>query len=110
MEKPEKKHIWKIYKITNGKKTYVGLTSQSLPVRFSQHKKAARDMHKGVKTRTKHHLPYTRKFYGDLIHGKWNIELLEQVKGDHAKALRIEHRMKKKHETYDGFSQLEKKN
>ena len=109
MKEPKTKYTWKIYKITNGAKTYVGLTSQSLQARFSQHKKAAKEMHKGVSTRTKKHLPYTRKFYGDLVHGNWKIELLEQVKGDHAKALRIERRMKKKHETYDGFSQLEKK-
>ena len=33
---------------------------------------------------------------------------LEQVKGDHKRALRIERRMKKKHETYKGFSQLDR--
>ena len=107
MNKPKTNHVWKIYKISNGKKTYVGLTSQSLTARFNQHKKAARDMRRGVESRTKNHFPYTQKFYADLARGTWTIDLLQQVKGDHAKAVRIEHRMKKKHETYDGFSQLE---
>ena len=101
-------HIWKIYKITNGKKCYVGLTSQNLSTRFSQHKKAARDLKSGATSRTKQHFAYTRKFYGDLLHGTWRIELLEEER-DHAKAVLIEHRLKKKHETYAGFSQLDKK-
>ena len=109
MKKPKTNLIWKVYKITNGRKTYVGLTSQSLETRFAQHKKAARDLQRGVTARTKRHFAYTRKFYEDLVHGTWRIQLLEQVKGDHAKAVRLEHRMKQKHETYAGFSQLEKK-
>ena len=101
-------HIWKIYRVTNGKQKYVGLTSQSLPTRLAQHKKAARDLKNGVASRTKKHFGYTRKFYEDLVHGSWRIELLDQVKGDHHKALQIEARMKKKHETYKGFSQLDR--
>ena len=32
-------HTWRIYKVTNGTKTYVGLTSQKLLTRLAQHKK-----------------------------------------------------------------------
>ena len=46
--KPTTHHIWKKYKVTNGKKAYVGLTSQSLTTRLSQHKKAARDLKNGI--------------------------------------------------------------
>ena len=101
MNKPKKKtkYIWKIYKITNGRKAYVGLTSQSLTKRFYQHKKNASDLKNGVKLPTTH-FAYTRRFYGDLLNGKWRIELLDQVKGDHDKAIKIEERMKKKYETY----------
>ena len=101
-------HTWRIYKVTDGTKTYVGLTSQKLLTRLAQHKKAARDMRDGVASRTKRHFAYTRQFYEDLLHGTWRIVLLEQVKGDHKRALRIERRMKKKHETYKGFSQLDR--
>ena len=59
-------------------------------------------------SRTKRHFAYTRKFYEDLLRGTWRIVLLHQVKGDHQRALRIEANMKKKHETYKGFSQLDR--
>ena len=51
-------------------------------------------------SRTKRHFAYTQAFYRDLVHGTWKIVLLDQVKGDHGKALKIERRMKQKHETY----------
>ena len=69
---------------------HVGITSQSLSTRLSQHKAAARGFKNGVASRTKRRFPYTRAFYNDLTHGSWKIVLLEQVKGDHDKALRIE--------------------
>ena len=80
-----------------------------LTTRLSPHKKAARDFKNGVASHKKRHFPYTRAFYHDLTHGSWKIVLLEQVKGDHNKALQIERRMKQKHETYAGFSQLDAK-
>ena len=90
MTKTKTQYLWKIYKVTNGTKSYVGLTSQGLSTRLAQHKKAARDFVKGKATRTKHHFAYTQAFYRDLVRGSWRIVLLEQVKGDHKKALEIE--------------------
>ena len=107
IKKPKTSHLWKIYKVTNGTKSYVGLTSQSLATRLAQHKKAAKKIKNGSAARTKRHFAYTQAFYRDLINGSWRIVLLDQVKGDHSKAVKIERAMKRKHETYDGFSQLD---
>ena len=112
IKNPKTSHLWKIYKVTNGTKSYVGLTSQSLATRLAQHKKAAKKFKNGSAARTKRHFAYTQAFYRDLINGSWRIvlqcyHLVDQVKGGHSKAVKIERAMKRKHETYDGFSQLD---